>query len=103
MFTVRHDRNHGICHTCAKAVPPAEVWPMIARGVDRGAVLAGAAAQVDMHMVEISSAKRLTVGDTGIQRNHITNEFRACFDNKTGVAQFWRWEGPQIRPGSTPF
>ena len=75
---------------------------MIARGVNRDAMLAKAA-QVDMHMVEISSPKRLTVGDTGIQRNHITNEFRACFDNKTGVAQFWRGEGPRIRPGSTPF
>lgn len=40
-------------------------------------------------MIETSSAKRLTVGDTCIQRNHITNEFRAFFDNKTGVAQFW--------------
>ena len=47
MVTVRHDRNHGICHSCAKAKPPAEVWPMIARGVDRDAVLAGAA-QADL-------------------------------------------------------
>ena len=57
-----------------------------------------------MHIVEISPPKQLTVGDTCTQRNHIANEFRAFFDNKkTGVAQFWRWEGPQIRPGSTPF
>ena len=99
-FTVDHSRNYGFCHTTAEAVqlmrfmrgelvPPAEVWPMIARGVDRDAMLAEAAPAADLYVVEISSAKRLTVGDTCIQLNYFANEYRSFFDDKTRVAQFW--------------
>jgi len=99
-FTVDHNRNYGFCHTTAEAVqlmrfmrgdlvPPAEVWPMIARGVDRDAMLAEAPPKADLYVVEISSAKRLTVGDTCIQLNYFANEYRAFFDDKTRVAQFW--------------
>ena len=62
---------------------------MIARGVDRDAMLAEAPPKADLYVVEISSAKRLTVGDTCIQLNYFANEYRAFFDNKARVAQFW--------------
>lgn len=99
-FTVDHSRNYGFCHTTAEAVqlmrfmrgdllPPAKVWPMIARGVDRDAMLAEAPPKADMYVVEISSAKRLMVGDTCIQLNYFANEYRAFFDNKARVAHFW--------------
>ena len=99
-FTVNHDRNYGFCHTTAEAVqlmrfmrgelvPPPEVWPMIARGVDRNEMLAESPPIADMYIVEVSSAKRLMVGDTCIQLNYFANEFRAFFDNKTRIARFW--------------
>lgn len=99
-FTVNHNRNYGFCHTTAEAVqlmrfmrgevvPPAEVWPMIARGVDRDGMLAETAPVADLYVVEISSAKRLMVGDYCIQLNYFANEFRSFFDSKARVAQFW--------------
>ena len=99
-FTVSHNRNYGFCHTTAEAVqlmrfmrgevvPPAEVWPMIARGVDRDEMLAERPPIADLFVVEISSAKRLMVGNTCIQLNYFANEFRAFFDNKARVSQFW--------------
>ena len=99
-FSVNHTRNYGFCHSSAEAVqlmrfmkgdlePPATIWPLIARGVDREAMLAEAPQPADMHVIEISSAKRLSVGDYCIQLNYFVNEFRAFFADKSRGSQFW--------------
>ena len=99
-FALNKSRTYGYCHSPAEAVqmarfmkgqltPPLALWPLIARGVDRDATLATEHRPADLYLVELSSAKEITIDGVCVQLNYLTAEFRAFFENNARARHFW--------------
>ncbi|MBY5981231.1 hypothetical protein [Ferrimonas balearica] len=100
-YEVEKKRNYGFTHTSAEAVqqvkfmrgdytPHEDAWRLIARDRNfrdfEGAELCDA----DLYVVEISSFKKLMLGEDCIQLNYLYNEFSAFFADKARSSQYWR-------------
>jgi len=99
-FALNKTRNYGYCHSPAEAVqlarfmlgqatPPKALWPLIARGVDYDATLATDHRPADLYVVELSSAKEITIDGVCVQLNYLTAQFRSFFENNARARHFW--------------
>ena len=99
-YEVNGSRTYGFCHSSAEAVqlmrfmqghitPPAEIWPLLTRSADRAEMLKRPPQTADFYIVELSSAKRLTIGDFSIQLNYLAHQFQAFFADKSRARRFW--------------
>lgn len=93
-------RCYGYCHSPAEAVQMARfmtgdvrmqaaVWPMISRSHQFPVISRQAHAPSDLYVVEISSAKELTIGETSIQLNYLKLGFAAFFSDHCRSQAFW--------------
>ncbi|SEW43510.1 hypothetical protein SAMN04488515_3089 [Cognatiyoonia koreensis] len=99
-YVVNRARNYGYCHASGEAVqqarfmlglqtPPEELWPLIARNADFG-VLAGQAHDLsDLYVVELSSAKRITVDGFFVQLNYLAHAYPDVFGDQSIARAFW--------------
>lgn len=93
-------RNYGFVHSAAEALQqirflqaeidiPAEVAPLIVNGGKVAPFADQTWSPADLHLVEISSAKKLTSGDHAVQINHIYRHFADFFANRERSRTFW--------------
>ena len=99
-FTLNKTRNYGYCHSPAEAVQLAsfmlgkskvskELWPLVARGVDYDATHRAKPCKADLYIVELSSAKEITIDGVCVQLNYLTAAFRGFFENNARARHFW--------------
>ncbi|SMX36490.1 hypothetical protein [Maliponia aquimaris] len=93
-------RSYGYCHSPAEAVQqarflrgeldiPAEVWPLVSRSRDRDETAGQEHAQSDLYLVEISSAKELTLDGFSIQLNYLRAGFAEFFADTDRARRYW--------------
>lgn len=93
-------RSYGYCHSPAEAVQmarflrgeaeiPADLWPLVCRSHDREALGAQPPEMSDLYVVEIASAKELTVDGVSIQLNYLRSAFPEFLSDTTRAAAFW--------------
>lgn len=94
-------RTYGYCHSPAEAVQmarflrgdcdiPAELWPLVCRSHDRETLTAQAPELSDLYVVEIASAKELTVDGVSIQLNYLRAVFPEFLSDAERAAAFWQ-------------
>ena len=99
-YEIDFNRNYGFCHSSAEAVQQLkyidgqlelepEIWPLIARGKDQKQIEAQRKGDVDLFIVEMSSAKVLKIGDSCVQLNYLRNEYDAFFSDFDRARHFW--------------
>lgn len=99
-FQVNMGRSYGYCHTPAEAVQmarflqgdidiPAELWPLIGRGQDRDTVMAASHAPSDLYVVELASAKEVTIDGVSVQLNYLNAAYQAFFSQPDRAKAFW--------------
>ncbi|MEM9796567.1 MAG: hypothetical protein AAF919_08765 [Pseudomonadota bacterium] len=97
---VNRARSFGFCHSSAEAVqmvrflqggacPPEALWPFIAKEADREAKRSEPPVVADLWVVEISSAKCLSIDGWAIQLNYLTSAFPDFFGETARAQQFW--------------
>ena len=93
-------RNYGFVHTAAEALQlirflhgeidiPAEVAPLVVNGGEIAEYQAQSWSPADLHVIEISSAKRLVCGDHAVQINYVSKQFADFFANRERSRNFW--------------
>lgn len=94
-------RNYGFVHTSAEAVQQLryltgektfrpEVLPLVFRSSEDAACLEAQSWQpTDVHVVEISSAKRIRCGPDEVQGNYLQRHFPDFFASNERARQFW--------------
>ncbi len=99
-YEIDFNRNYGFCHSAAEAVQqlkyidgkkdlPKDIWPLIARGKDRSQIGQQRKGDVDLFIVEVSSAKMLKVDDCCVQLNYLRNEYSDFFKDLDRSRDFW--------------
>ena len=94
-------RNYGFVHTSSEALQLVQflqgeksfdprVAPLVFRDADPGTFEAEHWHSADLHVVEISSAKRVTVGADEVQSNYLQRHFSDFFANRQRSRDFWR-------------
>jgi len=100
-FRRNMDRIYGFSHCSAEAVqqvkfllgeyiPSPLVEPYISPNQSIAELLQTPHELSDMYIVELSSAKRLTIDRECVQLNYLTRSFPAFFADKYRASQFWR-------------
>ncbi|MGM9400727.1 hypothetical protein ACS0VU_00010 [Aliiroseovarius sp. KMU-71] len=69
--------------------PSDVVWPLIARGQEKAVVEAQAINTSDFFVVELSSAKVVSMDGAAIQLNYLSNEYREFFSNRDRARDYW--------------
>lgn len=98
-YRLNTDRIYGYSHSSSEAVqqmyflqgeftPLPELWPMISLGRDREKTLAQVHDSSDIYVVEISSAKSLSIGGHKVQLNYLRRRFAAFFEDKDRYRTF---------------
>lgn len=99
-YEIDFNRNYGFCHSAAEAVQqlkymdgekefPKDIWPLIARGKDRTLLGQQRKGDIDLFVVEVSSAKMLKVDDCCVQLNYLRNEYADFFSDFDRARNFW--------------
>ncbi len=99
-FALNRTRSLGFTHSSAEAVQamrllhedltiPEPLWPLVARDVDRDATLATPHEPADLYIVEISSAKRITLDGLCLQHNYFSHAFKDMLASPCGGRGFW--------------
>ena len=89
-YRTNRSRSYGFSHSSAEVVqqlrfmagevvPPKDVWRFIARGVDREDMLARDHTPSDLYVIEISSAKQISLDGWLIQLNYLVNQMQDFF------------------------
>lgn len=100
-YNIDLNRNYGFCHTSGEAVQQLKflsgeldidqtLWPLVARGKNHQVIAAEPLNKADFLVIELSSAKQLTISDTCIQINYLRNEYHEFFDLHERAATFWK-------------
>lgn len=100
-YRTNRSRSYGFSHSSAEVVqqlrfmagevvPPKDVWRFIARGVDREDMLARDHTPSDLYVIEISSAKQISLDGWLIQLNYLVNQMQDFFSSKDRAAGYWR-------------
>lgn len=100
-YSLNLKRIYGYSHTAGEAVqmarfrkreytPTPKVWPLISPTTSLGKISAEEPSYSDLYVVEISSAKEITLGEHRIQLNYLSRHFEALFSDKNLAGQFWR-------------
>lgn len=93
-------RNYGFVHSAAEALQmirflhgeteiPPEVAPLVVSGGELARYSAQPWSPADLHVVEISSAKKLLCGDHAVQVNYVYGYFADFFANRERSRTFW--------------
>lgn len=101
-YEVNMNRNYGFCHSSSEAVqmmqfmkgeyvPNKKIWNLISRGKDYDILNEMPFVNSDLFIVEISSAKRLTIGNDCIQLNYLVNAFSDFFSSAERSKVYWRF------------
>ena len=99
-FHLNMDRCYGYCHSPAEAVQmarfmlgeisiPADVWPLVSRSHTLSAAEATFHSLSNLYVVELASAKEVTVDGVSVQLNYLNSAFSAFFADKTRAQVFW--------------
>ncbi|WP_281857511.1 hypothetical protein [Litoreibacter halocynthiae] len=99
-FNLNMERCYGYCHSPAEAVQmarfmqgaadiPHDVWPLVSRAQDLSAVSANAHEASDLYVVELASAKEVTIDGVSIQLNYLNATFSEFFADTTRAQSFW--------------
>lgn len=99
-YAVNKSRSYGYCHSSGEAVqlvrflmgqfkPPADIWPLVARGVKQEDLAHQTHDPSDFYIIELSSAKRITVDGIFVQLNYLTNAYRDIFGDPETARKFW--------------
>ena len=99
-FCVNRSRTYGFVHSSAEAVqmvrvmlgeiePPVALWPYIGRGADREGTLATPHIASDLYVVEICSAKQVSIDGFYVQINYLYSAFRGFFSDTRRARGFW--------------
>lgn len=103
-YAVNKARSYGYCHSSGEAVqlakfmlgkfvPPPDIWPLVARGVQSDAINVQTHRPSDLYIVELSSSKRITIDGVFLQLNYVTSAFRAFFSDHQVARGFWAVAG----------
>ena len=101
-YEVNKNRNYGFCHSSSEAVqmmkfmkgnytPSESNWNLISRGKEFSEINEMPIVNSDLYVVEISSAKRLTIGNECIQLNYLVSAFTDFFSSTERAKTFWRY------------
>lgn len=93
-------RVYGYCHSSGEAVqmarflrgelkPDPATWPLISRSTNLEALSAQDHTPSDLYVIELSSAKRLTVDGVFVQLNYVTKAFADFFADDDRARAFW--------------
>ncbi|WP_418593711.1 hypothetical protein [Ponticoccus sp. (in: a-proteobacteria)] len=107
-------RSYGYCHSPAEAVQmarflrgeaeiPADLWPLVCRSHDRETLGAQPPEMSDLYLVEIASAKELTVDGVSIQLNYLRSAFPEFLSDSTRAAAFWDLADAGDEPATAAF
>jgi hypothetical protein len=99
-FRLNLSRCYGYCHSPAEAVQlarfmrgeieiPADIWPLISRSHDLGAISAQRHDPSHLYVVELASAKEITVDGVSIQLNYLRLAFNEFFSDGNRAQEFW--------------
>lgn len=99
-IAVIRPRSYGFTHSSAEAVQqarfmvegnsiPPDLWPLIGRDNDYDKVHNTAFRPADIYLVEISSAKMLTLDNHLIQLNYTQHHFRHFFSDAGRRTRYW--------------
>ncbi len=94
------DRCYGYCHSPAEAVQMAEfmlgnatipehIWPLVSRAHDHHEISNARHALSDLYVVELASAKEVTIDGISVQLNYLKSEFSDFFENADRAVAFW--------------
>jgi tetratricopeptide (TPR) repeat protein len=100
-YRVNRTGGYGFTHSAAEAVqqarilfggelPPADIWPLISRRDVAGAGALEPHEPSDVYVVEISSAKEITVDGWCVQLNYMQAVFPEFFADPARVRAFWQ-------------
>lgn len=99
-FEMNRGRSLGFTHSSPEAVQqlrfmrgeidiPADLWPYVSN-VDRQEAMAQQHQPSDIYVVELSSEKILSVGDTLLQLNYLRTQFVPFFSDNTRKNAYWK-------------
>ncbi len=99
-FHLNLDRCYGYCHSPAEAVQlarfmqgdlsiPEDVWPLVSRSHDLRVISATEHFSSDLYVVELASAKEVTINGVSIQLNYLNSVYSDFFTDVGRATAFW--------------
>lgn len=99
-FALNMDKCYGYCHSPAEAVQmaqfmlgqidiPADIWPLVSRSHDFDQISATSHAPSDLYIVELASAKEVTIDGVSIQLNYLNATYADFFADKDRAHAYW--------------
>ena len=99
-FRLNMDKCYGYCHSPAEAVQmarfmlgqitiPSDVWPLVSRAHDLHTLQSSIHALSDLYVVELASAKEVTIDGVSVQLNYLNSTYADFFANKERAFAFW--------------
>lgn len=99
-FNLNMERCYGYCHSPAEAVQmahfmqgsadiPQDLWPLVSRKHELSAMTTNAHAASDLYVVELASAKEVTIDGVSIQLNYLNATFPEFFADMKRAQSFW--------------
>ena len=97
---LNQDRCYGYCHSPAEAVQMArfmqgqsringDVWPLISRSHDLNEISALRHEDSDLYVIELASAKEVTIDGVSIQLNYLNSVYSKFFSDPARAQEFW--------------
>ena len=107
-------RCYGYCHSPAEAVQlarfmhgdhaiPKDIWPLICRSHDYDAITAQSHDPSDLYVIELASAKELTIDGVSVQLNYLRQAFPEFFEDEARLLQFWELAASEGQSATTDF
>lgn len=99
-IAVNQSRVYGYCHAPAEAVQmarflqgdlniPADIWPLVSRSKDRDVMGGQAHRASDLYVVELASAKELSIDGVSVQLNYVRAAYPEFFADTDRAQRFW--------------
>jgi len=113
-FNLNMDRCYGYCHSPAEAVQmvrfmqgsadiPHDVWPLVSRKHELATIAANDHTPSDLYVVELASAKQVTIDGVSIQLNYLSATFPEFFADMVRAQTFWALAETGDSAGMTAF
>ncbi len=99
-FNLNMERCYGYCHSPAEAVQmarfmqgsadiPSDLWPLVSRTHTLDAMAGNAHPASDLYVIELASAKEVTIDGVSIQLNYLNATFPEFFSDVKRAQSFW--------------
>lgn len=93
-------RCYGYCHSPAEAVQlarfmtgqakiPQDLWPLVSPSRDQRSVQAETHAPSDLYVIELASAKEITIDGVSVQLNYLSSKYAAFFADQKRAQAYW--------------